>query len=89
MKIELKPLKYKLKPTLINQINKCTEEDGEFLRAVLKADIDNAIEEFYDKITSSLNALMMLGIPLELIVESQEKHFNKLKERGWGFEEEI
>lgn len=86
MKIELKPLKYKLKPTLISQLHKCQEEDSEFLRAIIRADVGNAIEEFYDKITSSLNALRLLGIPLETIAEGQEDHFKKLIGRGWSFE---
>lgn len=68
-------------------IYKIEEEDREFSRALLKNDIDNAIEEFYDRIQVSLNALRMLGIPLETIVEGQEKHFEKLKNRGWEFED--
>lgn len=86
-RIELKPLKYKSQPTLIGMIYKIEEEDREFSRALLKNDIDNAIEEFYDRIQVSLNALRMLGIPLEVIVEGQEKHFKKLKNRGWEFED--
>lgn len=86
MKIELKPLKYNLKPTLISQIHKCQEEDSEFLKAVLKGDVGNSIEEFYDKITSSVNALRILGIPLETIIDGQEDHFKKLIGRGWSFE---
>ena len=85
--IELKPLKYKSQPTLIGMIYKIEEEDREFRRALLKNDIDNAIEEFYDRIQVSLNDLRMLGIPLEAIVEGQEKHFNKLLNRGWEFDE--
>lgn len=86
-RIELKPLKYKSQPTLIGMIYKIEEEDREFSRALLKNDIDNAIEEFYDRIQVSLNALRMLGIPLEVIVEGQDKHFEKLKNRGWEFED--
>ena len=79
---------FKIKPTLISQIHKCAEEDNEFTRAVLRGNIPNAIEEFHDKITSSLNALRLLGIPLETIVNGQEDHFKKLMERGWRFEED-
>lgn len=85
--IELKPLQYRSQPTLIGMIYKIEEEDREFSRALLKNDIDNAIEEFYDRIQVSLNALRMLGIPLEVIVEGQEEHFKKLKNRGWEFED--
>lgn len=87
MKIVLKPLKFNIKPTLISQIHKCEEEDKEFLTAVIKGDARNAIEEFHDKITSSLNALRLLGIPIEAIVEGQEDHFKKLILRGWEFDE--
>lgn len=88
MNIDLKPLKFNLKPTVISQLHKCQEEDNEFLRAVLKGDIGNSIEEFYDKITSSLNALRLLGVPLEMIVSGQADHYKKLIERGWDFENE-
>ena len=86
-KIDLKPLKFKVKPTLISQIHKCEEEDKEFLIAIVRGDIENAIEEFHDKITSSLNALRLLGIPVETIVNGQEDHFRKLVKRGWKFDE--
>lgn len=88
MKIEMKPLKFKIKPTLLSQIHKCEEEDKEFLTAIVRRDTDNAIEEFYDKITSSLNALKLMGISLENIVDGQEDHFQKLIERGWEFDED-
>ena len=87
MKIVLKPLKFNIKPTLISQNHKCEEEDKEFLAAVIKGDARNAIEEFHDKITSSLNALRLLGIPIEAIVDGQEDHFKKLILRGWEFDE--
>lgn len=89
MKIELKPCKFKVKPTLIRQIHKCEEEHQEFTKAILKGDIDNAIEEFYDDIQVKLNTLRMLNIPLEIIVKGQGKHFDKLTMRGWDFEEDI
>lgn len=87
MKIELIPCKFKVKPTLIRQIHKCEEEHQEFTKAILKGDIDNAIEEFYDDIQVKLNTLRMLEIPLEIIVNGQKKHFSKLLKRGWSFEE--
>lgn len=88
MKIELKPLKFNTKPTLLSQIHKCEEEDKEFLIALVRRDVDNAIEEFHDKVTSSLNALKLLGISVETIVNGQEDHFKKLIERGWNFNED-
>lgn len=88
MKIDLKPLKFDIKPTLISQIHKCEEEDKEFIRAIVKGDEINAVEEFHDKITSSLNALRMIGISLETIIDGQTDHFKKLIGRGWSFEED-
>lgn len=88
MKIELKTLKFKIKPTLLSQIHKCEEEDKEFLTALVRNDLDNAIEEFYNKVTSSINALMIMGIPLERICDGQKEHFKKLIERGWNFNED-
>ena len=84
--IELRPLKFKEQPTLIQQIRKVEDEDIEFQRAVIKGDIDNALEEFFDKIESSLNALRLMGIPIEVIAEAQQKHYKKLQNRGWDFE---
>lgn len=89
MKIELNPCKFKVKPTLIRQIHKCEEEHEEFTKAILKGNIDNAIEEFYDDIQVKLNTLRMLDIPLEVIVNGQNRHFEKLSKRGWSFEESL
>lgn len=86
-KIELRTLKLKSKPTVIQQIDKIREEDDEFVRAILKEDHLNAIEEFHDKITASLNALKMIGVSIEDVVNGQNKHFNKLLKRGWEFNE--
>lgn len=86
-KIELRTLKFKVEPTIIQQIDKIREEDDEFIRAILKCDQLNAIEEFHDKISSSLNALKMIGVSIEDIVKGQDKHFNKLLKRGWEFDE--
>ena len=46
--ITLNPIDFKKskigQPTLFHELNKCKEEDDEFQRAVLKNDVDNAIE---------------------------------------------
>lgn len=81
--IEVKYIDFKDRPTLIRQIHKVEEEYGEFLRAVLKADIDNCIEEYFDCVMAMNNTLQLLGIPKEVIIEGQAKHFKKLEERGW------
>lgn len=73
------------KVTLIQELIKCSEEDDEFQRAILKNDVRNAIEEFYDSIQTKVNCLDMMGIPIETICKDQMKHYSKLKERGVNF----
>lgn len=75
------------KPSLEDEIKKCKEEDKEFIQAVIKGDIQNALEEYHDKIMSSTNTLIMMGIPLGIIARSQIEHFNKLVNRGVVFKE--
>ena len=88
-KLELKSIDFDRspieRPTLIDEIRKCMEEDKEFITAISKGDITNALEEYHDKIMSSTNALIMLGVPLETIANSQKEHFKKLKDRGIVF----
>lgn len=86
--IKLKPLIFEKRPTQISQILKVQEEDREFMKALLKRDIDNAIEEFHDCIQARLNALRLLGVSVDAVVDGQKKHFAKLESRGWRFEDE-
>lgn len=46
---------------------------------------ENVIEEFYDVIQSMIQLLLFEDVSLREIIEGQEKHFNKLMERGWKF----
>lgn len=46
---------------------------------------ENLIEEFYDVIQSMLQIMTFEGLTVEEITQGQEKHFNKLMERGWEF----
>ena len=89
--ITLNPIdfkKYKIgQPTLFHELNKCKEEDDECQRAVLKNDVDNAIEEFHDSIQTKLNCLDMLNIPIKVICMDQYKHYKKLEQRGFIFKE--
>ncbi|MBU3107163.1 hypothetical protein [Clostridium gasigenes] len=87
--ITLKPINFKKspigQPTLIEELHKCKEEDDEFQIAVLKNDIDNAIEEFYDSVQTKINCLDMMGIPIEIVCRDQDKHYLKLNSRGIKF----
>lgn len=87
--ITLNPIDFKKskigQPTMFHELNKCKEEDNEFQKAVLKNDINNAIEEFYDSIQTKLNCLDMMCIPVDLICKNQSKHYKKLIQRGFTF----
>lgn len=84
----LKPLdveKSNLNINLFDEMRKCNEEDDEFLSAVMKEDIDNTIEEFWDSVQTKLNVMAMLGIPTEMVYRGLDKHIQKIKERGYIF----
>lgn len=89
--ITLNPIDFKKskigQPTLFHELNKCKEEDDEFQRAILKNDVDNAIEEFHDSIQTKLNCLDMLNILIKAICMNQYKHYRKLEQRGFIFKE--
>jgi flagellar biosynthesis/type III secretory pathway chaperone len=65
--------------TLINQLKKVEEENDEFETAIIKNDINNAIEEFWDKVQSSLGALEKIGIRAEIVIEDYPKHLEKIR----------
>ncbi|NMF04551.1 hypothetical protein ACUH7Y_09520 [Clostridium beijerinckii] len=66
----------------LEQIDKVKEEDTEFMVAIELADKPNAIEEFFDKIQSSLGVLeKVFGITAEEVMKEYPKHLEKLKDR--------
>lgn len=67
--------------TLINQLRKVEEENDEFETAIIKNDINNAIEEFWDKVQSSLGALEKIGIKADIVIEDYQKHLEKIKNK--------
>lgn len=86
----LKPLdleKSNLDINLFDEIRKCNEEDEEFLKAVMKCDIDNVIEEFWDSVQTKLNVMGMMGIPTDVIYRDLDKHIKKMNKRGYVFKE--
>lgn len=91
-KIRLIPVDFKASkkgiPTFWEEIRKAKEEDKEFYEGVLKNDIPNALEEFHDTIQSKLQVLDMMGIKVEVVVKSQDKHYKKLLGRGWLFKKQ-
>lgn len=65
--------------TLMNQLRKVEEENDEFDTAIIKNDINNAIEEFWDKVQSSLGALEKIGIKADIVIEDYSRHLEKIK----------
>lgn len=86
----LKPLDLKksgIDVTLFDELRKCTEEDEEFKKGIVKQDYDNSIEEFWDSVQTKLNVMDMAGIKLEDIYAGLEKHKLKMISRGNVFKE--
>lgn len=63
------------------QIIKVVEEMYEFLNATSD---ENQLEEFYDLVQASLNLLQIRNFTLKEIQEAEQKHIEKLRERGWN-----
>ena len=81
MDIELKNINLE-NVTLIDQVSKVKEEDQEFLNAVRYEEEEHAIEEFWDKVQSSLGLLYkMRGITAEEVMQYYKYHLEKIKNR--------
>lgn len=63
------------------QIVKVIEELHEFISATSD---ENQLEEFYDLVQASLNLLQIRNFTLKEIQEAEQKHIEKLRERGWN-----
>lgn len=67
---------------VIEQLNKVKEEEMEFMVAIESADLESAIDEFYDTIQSKLGLLeKIFGITAKEVMEQYPKHLEKLKNR--------
>ena len=79
--IELKNINLE-KVTLLDQIRKVKEEDQEFLDAVRYEEEEHAIEEFWDKVQSSIGLLYkMRGITADEVMSGYKYHLEKIKNR--------
>ena len=68
--------------SLSEQVSKVKEEDKEFLDAVRYEEEEHAIEEFWDKVQSSLGLLYkMRGITAEEVMQYYKYHLEKIKNR--------
>lgn len=63
------------------QIQKIYEEVDEFVQAVIKGDITNAVEEYFDVLQSCLGALQKMGLSAEYVMSQYGKHLSKIKDR--------
>lgn len=67
--------------SVYEQIRKVKEEDFEFLNAIDNDDVNNAVEEFWDKIQASLGLLSKYGVSIENVMEAYPTHLEKIKTR--------
>lgn len=79
--MKMKFLDIEKMPDEKGQIVKVIEELYEFINA--KND-ENQLEEFYDLVQASLNLLQIRNFTLQEIQEAEQKHIEKLRERGWN-----
>lgn len=67
--------------TQSEQINKIYEEVDEFVQAVIKGDVTNAVEEYFDMLQASLGALQKMGLSAEYVMSQYDKHLSKIVNR--------
>lgn len=67
--------------TIEQQINKIYEEVDEFVQAIIKGDVTNAVEEYFDVSQSSLGALQKMGLSAEYVMSQYVKHLSKIVNR--------
>ena len=65
--------------TLMNQLRKVEKENNEFETAVVKNHVNRAVEEFWDKVQSSLGALEKIGIKADIVIQDYPKHLEKIR----------
>ena len=63
------------------QINKIYEEVDEFVQAILKGDVTNAVEEFFDVLQASLGSLQKMGLSADYVMSQYPKHLSKIVNR--------
>lgn len=76
------------KISLVEELDKLTEETHEFINAIANNDEDNMIEEALDVFQVILNILYRYELT-DKLEEGLKIHIEKLKSRGWEIEEWI
>lgn len=73
------------KISLVEEVDKLTEETHEFINAITNNDEDNMIEEALDVIQVLVNILYRYEL-IDKLEEGLKIHIEKLKSRGWNIE---
>lgn len=73
------------KISLVEEVDKLSEETHEFINAIIKNDEENMIEEFYDVIQVMLNILHRYELT-DKLEDGLQDHIKKLVSRGWNIE---
>lgn len=68
-------------------MEKCVEENSEFIHVVLNKNIENIIEKFWDSVQNKLNVISILGISIGDIYKGLDKHIKKMNNRGYVFKD--
>lgn len=73
------------KISLVEEVDKLTEETHEFINAIMNNDEDNMIEEALDILQVVMNILYRYELT-DKLDEGLQIHIDKLKSRGWNIE---
>ena len=73
------------KISLVEEVDKLSEETHEFINAMVNNDEENMIEEFFDVIQVMINILHRYDITYKL-EDGLQDHIEKLVSRGWNIE---
>ena len=76
------------KISLVEEVDKLTEETHEFINAIINNDENNMIEEALDVFQVIINILYRYELT-DKLDEGLKIHIEKLKSRGWEIEEWI
>lgn len=73
------------KISLVEEVDKLTEETHEFINAIINNDENNMIEEALDVFQVIINILYRYELT-DKLEEGLQVHIEKLKSRGWNIE---
>lgn len=77
------------KISLVEEVDKFTEETHEFINAIMNNDEENIIEEAFDIIQVVVNILDKCNITVKDLEKGLEEHTEKMIKRGWKIKKYI